>query len=73
MNNNQISRVISRSTEVCKEDIDTGMVVKDAQESEDNKSCIICDKMFIETEIFDKYYFISIFILLEYMQIYVKL
>ena len=73
MNNNQISRVISRSTEVCKEDIDTGMVVKDAQESEDNKSCIICDKMFIETKILDKYFDIWIFILFEYMQIYVKL
>ena len=51
MNNNQISRVISRSTEVCKEDIDTGMVVKDAQESEDNKSCIICDNMLAKTTI----------------------
>ena len=49
------------------------MVAKNAKESVDNKSCIICDKMFIETDIFDKYYFISIFILLEYMQIYVKL
>ena len=43
------------------------------RESEENKSCIICDKIFIETEIFDKYYCISIFISLEYMQIYVKL
>ena len=38
------------------------MVARDVQESENNKSCIICDRMFIETEIFDKYYFISIFI-----------
>ena len=64
---------VSPSKEVCSSDTDTGVLAKDAQESEDNKSCIICDKMFIETKIFDKYLDIWIFILFEYMQIYVKL
>ena len=72
MNNNHISRVISRSTEVCNEDIDTGMVAKDAQESEDNKSCIICDIIYIETKILDKYIFISIFNLFEYKKNFEK-
>ena len=33
MNNNHISRVISRSTEVCNKGTDTEMVGKEAQES----------------------------------------
>ena len=62
-----ISRDISRSGAVCHLDTDTGMVAKNAQEYEDNKPCIICDKMFIETKLLDKYFCIIIFILFEYM------
>ena len=40
---------VSPSTEVCNEDTDTAVVAKDAQESENNKSYIICENMFTET------------------------
>ena len=46
---------ISLSKEVCKEDTDTGMVAKDAQECENNKLYIICDNMSAKTTFFDKY------------------
>ena len=46
---------ISTTTVVCNYDIDTGMVAKDAHESENNKSCKLCDKRFIETTILDIY------------------
>ena len=55
-----ISRDIYRSREVCNEDTDMGMVAKDAQESNDNKSCITCDNMFTKTTIIGQITFIEV-------------
>ena len=44
----------SHPTEVCNYDTGTEMVTKDAQESEDNNSCIIGDYMFTKTTITGK-------------------
>ena len=52
-------RDISRSTEVCNEDTDMGMVAKDVQESKDNKACIICDNMFTKTTIIGQIPFVN--------------
>ena len=43
---------ISPSTELYNYGTDIGMVAKDEQESENNKSYIICDNMFTKTTIF---------------------
>ena len=46
---------VSPSTKLHNQGTDIGVVEKDAQEWEDNKSYIICDIMSSKTTIFDKY------------------
>ena len=46
---NHISRDLSRVTEFCNVDKSTGMVSEDAQDSKNNKLCIIGDNMFTKT------------------------
>ena len=45
---------VSPSTKLHNQGTDIGVVEKDAQECEDNKSYIICDNMSTKTTIFDK-------------------